>query len=220
MTCSQCLSIEHHFDKAGLRDLERYRRKGADITTRLLLEGVRSQEAAGESLLDVGGGVGVVHHELLDSMMKTAVNVEASGAYLEAAREESARRGHSARVRFVKGDLVALSGELSTADVVTLDRVICCYPDVDRLVCESVAKCRRLYALSYPLDRWYVRVVVAAENALRRLRGSRFRTYVHATDRVERLIMAAGLERCYFRTTLAWQVVVFRRVTGVPVSSS
>jgi magnesium-protoporphyrin O-methyltransferase len=216
VTCSQCASIEDHFDKAGPCNLARYRKKGPDVTTRLLLEGVRAQDVAGGSLLDIGGGIGVMHHELLDGTTTTAVNVEVSGGYLAAAREESERRDHSERVRFVQGDFIELATQLPEADVVTLDRVICCYPDADRLVHDSVAKCRRLYAASYPLDHWYVRAGVALENAIRRLRGNSFRTYVHSTERIERSIVAAGFERCFSRTTLAWQIVVFRRLGAAP----
>ena len=212
MSCCHCASIGGQFgESAAKRDVERYRRKGADKTTRILIDAVRAHESQQVSLLDIGGGIGAVHHELLAGTAATAINVDASSAYLAAAREESERRGHAERVSFVHGDFVDLAEELPQADIVTLDRVICCYPDLEDLVGASVAKSRRLYAVSYPRDRWYVRLGVAAENAARWLLRNPFRGYVHPTARLDELVVGAGFKRCLVRSAFAWQIAVYAR---------
>ncbi len=194
------------------KDLRRYRRKGPDKTTAILLDAIRSRKVASVTLLDIGGGVGVIAHELLAAGAAEAMLVEAATAYIAQAESESERRAHGDRMRFVHGDFVELAETVPGADVVTLDRVVCCYPDYERLVTSSAAKCRRLYALSLPRARWEVRAVVAVQNALRRLRGSSFRTFVHSTGAVHQLLAAAGLERVFHRNTLAWQVSLYARV--------
>ncbi|UCC73007.1 MAG: methyltransferase domain-containing protein [Gemmatimonadota bacterium] len=80
----------------------------------------------GATLLDIGGGVGVIQHELLDAGARGATGVEAVPRYLAAARGEAERRGHAERVDLVLGDFVELAGAIEPADMVTLDRVICC----------------------------------------------------------------------------------------------
>ena len=77
-----------------------------------------------------------------------------------------------------------------TASVVTLDRVICCYPFYERLLTEALKHASRGFAFSYPRDRWYVKAGVRLENAMRRRRTT-FRTFVHPEVRMQQLIEGA-----------------------------
>jgi magnesium-protoporphyrin O-methyltransferase len=213
MECCRSAGIERHFDGGwAAKELARYRRRGPLPTTRLLVDAIRTSLEPGDTLLDVGGGVGAVHHELLDDGVRSATNVDISAASLAAAAEEAARRGHARRVRLLPGDFVELATSIDAADVVTLDRVICCYPDMERLVSLSAAKARRLYGAVYPRDVWWVRLVVAAENVVNRLRGSPFRAYVHAPRGIAAVLQRAGFEAAVVRRRLAWEVVVCRRL--------
>ena len=156
--CCNCEAIDQHFDPArAAAELDTYTRRGPPNTTRLILEILNELPLEPESLLDIGAGVGILHHELLGAGVRTAVHIEAAHAYLDAARAESTRRGHAGRVRFLDGDFLALARELDPADLVTMDRVVCCYRDFELLVRQSVAKARRYYAISYPRDLWFVR---------------------------------------------------------------
>ncbi len=211
MNCCHCQATERQFDDAfARRDLKRYGKKGPDKTTRLILEAIRSQSPSPASLLDVGGGIGVLHHELLDSPESSAIHVEASSAFLAVAREEAERRGHGEKVTFTHGDFVDLAAALPRAEVVALDRVVCCYPELDGLVSLSAAKASRLYLASFPRRRWLVRLVNAVENAIRKLKRDAFRTFVHPESEIEALLDRAGLRCCYRRRTFAWEVVGYR----------
>jgi ubiquinone/menaquinone biosynthesis C-methylase UbiE len=128
MSCCQCEGIREEFDpRLAKRELRRYVRSGLRKSTRLLLEGIRACGLRSATLLDVGGGVGVIHHELLgDGTASAATHLDASPAYISVAREEATRRGHGDRVRFIEGDFVELASSLEAVDIVTLDRVICC----------------------------------------------------------------------------------------------
>ncbi len=213
--CYHCRAVEDQFDEAAAKkDLRRYRRKGPDKTTAVLLEAIGARDIASSELLDVGGGIGVIVHELLATSVASATLVEASSAYLAQAKAESERRGQRDRVRFFYGDVAELAHELPQADLVTLDRVVCCYPDYERLLRASAGRCRRWYALSLPRARWYIRAVVALQNALRHLRGSSFRTFVHPTDAVHGLLVAAGLERSFHHESFVWQVSLYSRTIG------
>jgi hypothetical protein len=88
--------------------------------------------------------VGAIHHELLAGRVSRAVHVDASTAHLAAAREETERRRHGGRVEFVRGDFVAIAHEMATAEVVTLDRVICCYHDMEPHPANPVEVARRV----------------------------------------------------------------------------
>ena len=66
----------------------------------------------GATFLDIGGGIGAIQHELIDAGVSHATNVDASAPYLDAAREESERRGYAGRVTYLHGDFVELAGSV------------------------------------------------------------------------------------------------------------
>jgi len=165
-------------------------------------------------LLDVGGGVGAIHHALLDAGVRDATQVDASAAYIEAARDEAARRGHADRVHFMHGDFVELSPDVPDADVVTLDRVICCYPDMNALVGRAADKARRLLGAVYPPGVWWMRLGVRAINVLMRVRRSAFRVFVHSPAAIEAILRLHGFERIESRRTLVWEIALYERRDG------
>lgn len=198
-------------EKSARQDLLSYRRDGPDGSTRRLVDALRREGVEGATLLDIGGGVGALQLELLAVGAASAVDVDASAAYLSAAEQEADARGFRERVVYRHGDFTELADEVEAADIVTLDRVICCYPDVDALVSRSVARARRLYGLVYPVDRWWTRAIGRIGNVFYRLFRSNFRIHVHSQEVVERLIGAAGFERRYRHAGWVWQTVVYAR---------
>ena len=137
--------------------------------------------------------------------------MDASRAYIAAARDEAVRQGHADRVRYVAGDFVAVAPEVAPADLVALDRVICCYPDMASLVGRSASLARRRYGLVYPRDTWFSRVGIGILNLRSRLTRSPFRAYVHRTADVEAILASHGLVRRLHRTTLIWQLSLYER---------
>jgi magnesium-protoporphyrin O-methyltransferase len=212
MACCQCSAIEEEFDaRVVQQDLARYRRRGPAHTTRWLIEALQAEGVAGRTLLDIGGGVGAIQHALLRAGASRAVAVEAARAYLDADREEAARQGHAERLDPLHGDFVALAETLPTADLVTLDRVICCYPDMPALVGRSVERARVAYGLVYPRDTWWMRLGLALVNLTFQLRHRSFRTFVHPTAAVDAIVRDHGFVPRFRRTTPIWQVVVYAR---------
>lgn len=214
-TCCQCQGIERLFDaREASGKLQAYQRHGPAKTTRMLLDALRAESPMGingKSLLDIGGGIGAIQLELLASGLGSATDVDASAAYLAVARQEAQRRGYGDRVTFHHGNFVELAQEIESADIVTLDRVICCYHDMPLLVGQSVAKARRLYGLVYPRDDWWVRCFSTLENTAFRLRRHPYRNFVHASRRVDAIVRSAGLEKRSSHQDIIWQVVVYAR---------
>ncbi len=191
--------------------LRAYRDKGPARLTRALIEALAAGGIRGRTVLDIGGGVGAVHHELLRSGAAFAVDVDASRAYVSVAREEAERQGHADRVRYLAGDFVALADEIDAADLVALDRVICCYADMAALVSRSAALARHRYGVVYLRDTWVGRFGVMLENTWLRLSRSPFRTYVHATRDVDAIVVAHGLVKRLEQRTLIWQLALYER---------
>jgi ubiquinone/menaquinone biosynthesis C-methylase UbiE len=207
-----CDGFASIFDEAtARRDRDRYRRDGPDRTTRLLLELLTPYRSAGSSVLDVGCGIGIVDLELLHAGAGHATLVDASTAYLAVARDEARRAGVLDRIEFVEGDFVRRASSIDRADVVTLDRVICCYPDMEALVAESAGRARTAYGIVLPRDRRSTRWAVALTNAWYRLRRKAYRGFVHSTARVDEIAAANGLRLRADRQTWFWRVAVYDR---------
>jgi 2-polyprenyl-3-methyl-5-hydroxy-6-metoxy-1,4-benzoquinol methylase len=212
MSCCHCQGAQRVFSgRYVARNLKRYRRKGPDRTTRMLIDALAAEGVEGATLLDVGGGVGMIEYELLSAGAQRATNVEAAKGYAEAARDEAARRGLADRVTIREGDFVEIADDIESADIVTLDRVICCYPDAGALVGRSAAKAGRLYGAVYPRDTWWTKLGNRLLNLALRITRNPFRVFVHPTREVDSLVRRAGFRQRLHRTTLNWQVVVYGR---------
>jgi hypothetical protein len=100
---------------------------------------------------------------------------------------------------------VNLAPTLPAADLVTLDRVVCCYPELEPLMRQSADKARCYYALSFPHDGWYMRAHTWWQNDRRRRAGNPFRTFVHPVAQIRALLQQGGFEIRRARRTLAWE---------------
>ncbi len=200
-------------DKFAVSDLRRYRTKGPRPWTRTLIEALKAEGVEGATLLDIGGGIGVIQHELLAAGAARAMNVEASAAYLDAAREESDRRGHGGRSTYRLGDFVELAESVPPADIVTLERVLNVYPEWERLAGLSAERARRLYGVVVPRDTRFARLGIFAINLVLRLQRHRLRAAVIPIDAIERVVRENGLSP-HFSATVGpvWQVAVYRRL--------
>jgi predicted TPR repeat methyltransferase len=212
MNCRQCQGIEELFSAELVnKELSSYRVKGPSKTTRILIDALKRENIQGRSLLDIGGGVGAIQHALLQAGIQNAIDVDASRAYLNAAREEAQRRSLMERIDFQYGNFVDIAAQIPPADIVTLDRVICCYPDMEKLVRLSVAHARKFYGVVYPRDNWWVKIGLTLINLIFRLRKNPFRTFAHPTQAVNTIVTNSGFKHLFSRRTWVWQVVVYSR---------
>ncbi len=212
MDACGCDGFSSIFDRrTAERDRDRYHRKGPDRTTRMLLDLLAPYRATGSDLLDVGGGIGIIDQELLRAGAGHAVLVDGSPAYLDVARQEARRSNLLDRIEFIEGDFTRRADAIEPADIVTLDRVICCYPDAEALVGLSSARARTVYGIVLPRDRRITRLVIGLINLSYRLRRKAYRAYVHSTTRVDEIVAANGLQARAERGTFVWRVVVYDR---------
>jgi hypothetical protein len=195
-------------------DLERYLEKGPDATTRALIDAIVGGGIQGATVLDVGGGIGAIQLELLGAGAARAQAVDASEAYVETALAEAERRGYGNRTTARVGDFVQLATTIEPADVVTLDRVVCCYPDVDSLLGAAADKATRMVGLVYPRDVWWNRLIGRAMNAWSWLTRDATRWYLYPTAQVDGILRRAGFAGREITRDWMWQVVLYRRAAA------
>jgi 2-polyprenyl-3-methyl-5-hydroxy-6-metoxy-1,4-benzoquinol methylase len=210
--CCEPDLYDTQFDVKHARDrLREYRRNGPKGWTARLIEELSRGGVDGLTVLDIGAGVGAVHQALLAAGASTATDVDASGPYIAAAKEEAERRGVGDRVSYVKGDAVAVGADVAEADLVALDRVVCCYVDMDALVRMASTHTRRRLGMVLPKDSRWIRTGVALSNRWSGFRGDPFRFYVHPTDAVLAVAREAGLEPVSVHGGFFWQTLVLER---------
>jgi magnesium-protoporphyrin O-methyltransferase len=194
--------------KQARLDAGRYRKRGLGGTSRGLVG--LAGEVSGETVLEVGGGVGAIELELLSAGAERATNVELSGEYEEEAGKLLAEHGLTERVDRLVGDFVTES--LEPHDVVVMHRVVCCYPDVDRLMGVAAAHTRRRLVLTYPRERPWTRAGIWAINLFMRVSGSEFRAFVHPVAQMNAAAEREGLalERRE-RPGLIWENAAYQR---------
>jgi 2-polyprenyl-3-methyl-5-hydroxy-6-metoxy-1,4-benzoquinol methylase len=212
MPCNCCEVTDHAFTEAEARlEIKNYRKRGPARQTKLILEAIRSLGLKDAVLLDVGGGIGALHHELLEDVAREATHVDASSAYLKVAKEEAKQRGHNERVKFIHADFTDIAADLPKADVVTLDRVVCCYPDFRGLLKAAAEKSHQAVALTYPRETWYIRIGFVVANFFQRLQRDPFRVFLHPVHEMEALLNDEGLQKVSVRRLFVWEMALYER---------
>ena len=212
MPCNCCEITDNAFTeeeaKSQLRD---YRRKGPSNQTQLILNAIRSLNLRNAAVLDIGGGIGTIYHELLKDIATKATHVDASSAYLKLAKEEGKRRGHEDRVQFIHADFTDVANELPPVDIVTLDRVICCYPDFRGLLKAAAEHGRRAIALTYPREVWYLKIGFKIINFFQSLQKDPFRIFLHPVSEIDGILTREGFKQVSMRRLFVWEMACYQR---------
>lgn len=193
------------------REIRRYERRGLDTTSRRILELLKRQGVAGRTLLEVGGGIGALQIELLKMGMAAAVNVEITPTYEEAADSLLQRAGLAGHVERRVMDFADATDSVGAADIVIMNRVICCYPDMPKLAAAAAAHSRQMLVLSFPKERWWTRLGLAGGNLVLRATRRHFKVYVHPPDGILATVEQHGLTTTFNQAGRFWQVATLQR---------
>jgi Methyltransferase domain len=192
------------------RDARRFRRKGLDQTAQEIVDGLVERGVADASVLDVGGGVGAIDIALLEKGAGRATVVEISEEYDDEAGALSAEHHLEGQLTRRHGDFVEVGSGVEAADIVVMHRVVCCYPDPEALVGAAGDHARRLLALSFPRETWWIRIGWYAVDLWFRV-VYRFSSYVHAHDRILGAAANAGFMPVREHSGRLWHVAVLER---------
>jgi magnesium-protoporphyrin O-methyltransferase len=195
-------------ERTARRDLRKYRRRGLDKAARRIADFLVGRGVGGDSVLEVGGGIGAIQLELLKAGAARTTNVELSPEYEPYAAELF---DGDARVERRVGDFVRDAAELEPADDVVLHRVVCCYPDPEALVGAAADHARRRLVLSFPPDTALFRAGSVVFNAFLALTRTEFRTFIHPAAAILGPARARGLEPALDTQTRMWGIVGFER---------
>jgi hypothetical protein len=156
-------------------------------------------------LLEIGGGVGEIHLELLRRGAERAVSLELSPAFDADAARLAGEAGVQDRVERRLHDIAVDPGAIAPADVVVLHRVVCCYPDYERLLGAAAAHAGRALVFSHPRRNLVSRLVVGAENLGFRLMRREFRVFAHPPEAMLAVLREHGMAARFAGRGLAWE---------------
>lgn len=205
-------------DRFARRLAKRYGKRGLSAPAESIVGFLTDLGVTGASVLEIGGGVGEIQVELLRRGASSVTNLEISANYEEQAAALLEQSGMTGRVDRRMLDIARSPEQVEPADVVVLHRVVCCYPDYQRLLAAAASHARRVLVFSHPSDSWISRSVIAAENLLRRIRGIPFRAYVHSPAAMVAVAEDQGVTATYRHHTRGWQVVGLVREPSAQLS--
>jgi hypothetical protein len=212
MSCCRSGPCEQMFSpRVARRSLERYRSKGLDEIERRIVASATEGGIQGAHVLEIGGGIGAIQAELLEAGAATGEIVELVAAYEPYARALASDKGFAGRVTFRVADLVEDPDAVEPADVVILNRVVCCSPDGVELSEVAARLARRSILLSYPRDLPWVRLGIGLINLGQWVFRRSFRAFVHPPAKLRAAIEEQGLRATDLGRTAFWEYTTLQR---------
>jgi 2-polyprenyl-3-methyl-5-hydroxy-6-metoxy-1,4-benzoquinol methylase len=190
---------------------KRYRRRGLDLTSRRIVDLLKQRGVKGATVLEVGGGIGAIQIELLKAGAARAVSVELTPTHEEVANRLLQELGLADRVERKVGDFAEDADTVERADIVVMNRVICCYPDMPKLAGAAADRTRRVLVMSFPRPAPWNRIALAVANFLLWISRRQFHIFLHAPRRIVATAESRGLRTVSDRSGLVWQVAAFER---------
>jgi hypothetical protein len=197
--------------KEARRVLRRYRKKGLNKFERQMVASVPSDARHGARVLEIGGGIGTIQAELLAGGADRGEIIELVSAYQPYARELARDKGIENRSAFRVADVLENPGTIAPADVVVLNRVVCCSPDGVRLAGVAARLAGSMLLLSYPRDRALVRIGGRILNFVLWIMKRSFRVFMHPRESLHAAAQAEGLVVAETGQAFAWEFAAFRR---------
>jgi magnesium-protoporphyrin O-methyltransferase len=200
-------------EREARREAKRYRRKGLDATSRRIVDFLKAQGVAGRTVLEVGGGVGAIQIELLKAGAARATSIEITPTYEEVAMELLREAVLEDRVERHVMDFANAAGAVSPADIVVLNRVICCYHDMPKLAGAAADHAREVLALSFPREGWFTQMGIEFMDLGLRIFRREFQVFYHPPKKILATCEQHGLKTIVNRPGLAWTLAAFHRAT-------
>ncbi len=205
---------ERFFRKGFARSFaKKYRKRGLDKTARRMADFLRERGIEGATVLEIGGGVGEIEIELLKAGASRAQNLELSRAYEGEARRLAEEAGVGGRVEWRIHDIAQDPQAVEPADIVVMHRVVCCYPDYERLLEAAADHAQRALVFSYPPRNAVSRAFYGCFNLAMRLLRSGFRGFAHPPGAMLAVLEGRGLRRTYEHHVGIWRVAGLERAS-------
>ena len=198
-------------ERSARIEANRYRRSGLDRTSRRIVDYLKKQGVDGRTVLEVGGGIGAIQLELLKAGAARSTSIELTPTYEEEANRLLAEAGLSDRAERRVGDFAQTPEQFEAADLVIMNRVVCCYPDMPRLTGAAADHAKRMLVMTFPKRTWWTCAGLGAGNAMLSLTRREFHIFVHRPADIIATSHAHGLRPVIDESGLLWRMTALSR---------
>jgi len=207
--------IGQEFDEDACDFCARYQKNGLSRSSKLLLSFILEEGILNRSVADLGCGAGGFSIELLKKGAGSSVGIDLSPKMIEMANQLARGTGFDTKAKFELGN--AAVSEVPVADLVIMDKVLCCYSEWEPLLKNAMGASRDLVGFIVPRDegivKWPFRLGVRVVNFFQR-RGEKILFYLHPLDRLDETLRESGFTLRKKRGSRYWLVFLYSRTRG------
>jgi len=211
-TAQHCCGADLFFNtKKANREYRNYIKKGPSRVTKKIIRQLTEQDVEGKSLVDIGGGIGALQWWFLEQGGQHTTDIDASSGYLKQAQNHAMERGWQDKTSFVKGDFMEVYSQVEAANFMTLDKVVCCYPNFREILDATCSKAKECISLSYPMDGIVSRLIGFMGGLFFKLKQNPFKPYIHPVTEIRSIITERGFKAVRRELVFPWHVETYRR---------
>ena len=205
-----CCGADLLFDvKTANKQYKKYLKKGPSKVTQSVISQLKQLQPKG-ILIDVGGGIGAIQWWFHENKSNETYHIDASSGYLSLAKNHAGKIEVLEKSHFIMGDFTDYK-DLPKADVITLDKVICCYPDFKGILNHAFKYSKNIISITYPMDGVLAQVFREFGVLFMKLSKNPFKPYVHKVSEVRDLFNSNGFELKEKNLSFPWHIETYKR---------
>ncbi len=206
-----CPGTAKMFSKKAKSYRKRHEKKGLEHSQKRLLKGISEAGFEGQSITEIGCGIGYFHQELLENGATEARGYDISDIMIDEARDRAQTRELASRTEYHVGDFVEMSGNAKQSDILIMDKVICCYPDAEALVKTSTAITNKIWAVTYPKGTWLARLGIRVLGMATTLARMDYVPFAHDPKDINRWAAEAGFSLKSSDSGVMWLTEIYSK---------
>ena len=205
-----CCGADLFFNKKTAdKKYSQYLKNGPSRVTAKMIQQLNNQSVAGKSLIDVGGGIGALQWWFLQKGGGMTTDIDASSGYLKQAQNHAIDNNWQDKTQFIMGDCTAVYDQLESPDYITLDKVVCCYPNYQEILAATCEKSLSYISLSYPMDGIISQIIRRFGDLFFMLSNNPYRPYVHPVKDIRAVFATNGYQRISYELAFPWHVETY-----------
>jgi 2-polyprenyl-3-methyl-5-hydroxy-6-metoxy-1,4-benzoquinol methylase len=209
-----CCGADMFFDKkTAAREYRTYLKKGPSRVTARIIKQLESQDVTGKTMIDVGGGIGALQWWFLHNGGTQTIDIDASTGYLSQAENHAIENDWQDKTRFFEGDCTEVYDQIENADYITLDKVVCCYPNYKEILESTCDKSISHVSLSYPMDGMIAQAIASLGGLFFMLMNNPYRPFVHPVSKIRGVFAAKGYQRIFHSKAFPWHIETYIKST-------
>ena len=215
-----CCGADLFFDQKKSNKLyKNYLKKGPSRVTAKMIWQLEKHPIDGNTMVDIGGGIGALQWWFLENGGRNTVDIDASSDYLKQAESHAQIKGWGAKTKFLLGDFMDVYAQITPTDYITLDKVVCCYPNYKEILEATCEKANKIISLSYPMDGIISNAIRKMGDFFMNFSSNPFRPYIHSVKEVRSVIEQNGFQRNAHNFVFPWHVETYVKQDEVSTNS-